>query len=156
MQYWQGDKIELLNPNDIAIIGTNPESRHGAGLAEHAVKHWGLRYGVAHGPCGRCYALVTKNLTAGFTDPVTGVTYVKEGYMSVSRANIERHIATLYEYACKNPQLKFYVPYKIEYWTNGRIKRSLCGYSGEHLKIMFNAMPVPDNIIFHESFRSNK
>lgn len=153
MQYWQGDKIELLNPNDVLIFGSNVNAWHGAGLALIAKEQYGAIQYKAHGHMGRSYALVTKNLTAGITDPVTGVTYVKEGYMSVSRANIERHIATLYEYARKNPHLKFYVPYKIEYWTNGRIKRSLCGYTGEMMRIMFMSMPVPDNIVFHESFK---
>ena len=134
-------------------MGTNSEGRSGAGLAEYAVKHWGFKYGVAHGPCGQCYGLVTKNLTAGFTDTVTGVTYMKEGYQSLSRVAIERHIRTLYEYASLNPDLDFYIPYRIQRWTNGRERRSLCGYTGTHLRIMFMCETPPNNIVFHESFK---
>ena len=51
--------------------------------------------GIARGlsPNNKTYALITKSLEAGYTEPETGITYHTEGFQSVKteqkRANID-------------------------------------------------------------------
>lgn len=152
-RFWKGDTITALEPNYIFVFGSNPQGRHGAGAAKAAMQ-FGAQYGVGRGLVGQTYALVTKNLKAGFVEKSTGIVYDKEGYCSVSAQQISDNIDQLYDTARQHPNLWFIVTYKNETWPNGQPKKSLNGYSGEEMWGMFTAnKDVPPNIVFHNSFK---
>lgn len=153
-RFWTGETITKLQPNHIFVFGSNPQGRHGAGAAKAALQ-FGAQYGVGRGLAGQTYAIVTKNLKAGFTEKATGITYETEGYNSVSFEQIQDNIAQMYDVARANPNLLFIVTYKNETWPNGSPKKSLNGYTGEDMWNMFtHNMDVPDNIVFHASFKT--
>jgi hypothetical protein len=153
-QYWKGDTIESMTGNNILVFGSNPEGRHGAGAALLATK-FGAKRHKGRGLHGNTYALITKNLTAGFKEKETGITYAKEGYRSVSPSQVSQNIDELYDFARTNPHLKFFIIYKYESWDNGSVKKSLNGYNSVELWNLFtNSKDVPENIRFHSSFRS--
>jgi hypothetical protein len=52
--------ITSLNENEVILVGTNKDGRHGKGLANFAMNNFGLPYGAAHGHHGQTYAIVTK------------------------------------------------------------------------------------------------
>lgn len=152
-RFWTGETITKLQPNHVFVFGSNPQGRHGAGAAKAALQ-FGAQYGVGRGLVGQTYAIVTKNLKAGFVEKSTGITYETEGYNSVSFAQIQDNIAQMYDVAQANPNLLFIVTYKNETWPNGSPKKSLNGYTGEDMWNMFTQnMDVPDNIVFHASFK---
>jgi len=152
-KYWSGKFITKLEKNQIFCMGTNPEGRHGAGAAKTGMK-FGAQYGKGRGLVGNTYGLITKNLTAGFTEKETGITYQSEGYKSVSEFDIRKNIADMYECAKQHPNKEFLLAYNYDTWANGSPKKSLNGYTSmEMANMLFDDQEVPDNIVFHDSFK---
>lgn len=137
------------NPKVIIVVGTNTAGRHGKGLAKVAHDRFGLPYGFARGlhlP-SRCYALITKNLTAGFVEKATGIVYPKAGLRSLTYAQLRANIEELYCCANNYPDYYFVIPYKLH-------GGNLNGYSGEELYTLFtDNLTVPDNVLFDLSFK---
>lgn len=158
MRFWTGIEIKELQENQIFVFGSNPEGRHGAGAAKAAMK-FGAKYGVGRGLQGQTYALVTKNLTPGFQEKKTQITYKKSGYFSVSDAQIIENIKELYKCARENPDKIFLVTYKYETNPDGSPARSLNGYTGIDMYSMFThprtheGFDFPNNVVLHESFK---
>ena len=153
IRYYEQDFIKELQHNEVFVFGSNPEGRHGAGAAKIAQK-FGAKYGTGRGLMGQSYGLVTKNLKAGFTEKNTGITYQNEGFRSVSPEQIRDNIKELYECARKHPEKDFLVVYKYDTWPNGTPKKSLNGYtSKETIDMFIDGQDVPDNIVFHKSFK---
>lgn len=161
-KYWSGEFINKLEENQIFVFGSNPQARHWAGAAKSAQK-FGAKasrkstgeIGIARGISGQSYALITKSLEAGFTEESTGITYEKEGFASLSPEMISDNIRELYDYAFDNPDKDFLIIYKYETWPNSnKAKKSLNGYDANEMIAMFvDNQNVPDNIIFHESYK---
>ena len=64
---------------------------------------------------------------------------------SISKYYICKQISELYEFASKNSDYFFLIPYKYD-------NNNLNGYSSDDMIEMFNSFPIPKNIIFEESF----
>ena len=141
--YWSGSLITDLLPNQIFVFGSNPEGRHGAGAAKHALQ-FGATYGKGRGLSGSTYALVTKNLTSGYLEPSTGIKYQRIG--GVSKRLLSNNIKELYECAKINIDKQFLVPYKVG-------GRNLNGFFTEDLITLFKRHEIPDNIVLHESVK---
>lgn len=145
MKYWKGGNITSMTGNNIFVFGSNPEGRHGMGAAKQAMK-FGAVYGIGRGRQGNTYALVTKNLKAGFVEKCTGFIYSKEGKCSVDIGSILDNILELYVDAVSHPHLKYFVAYQAD-------SSNLNGYSSDKMFELFTCVEVPDNIYFHNSFR---
>lgn len=139
-------KIESLKPNQIFVFGSNPEGRHGAGAAKTANDKFGAKYGNGRGLQGKSYALVTKNLKAGFIEKETGIKYEKAGERSVSKDQIVNNIKELYDTAIQNPNKEFLVAYSVDG------KKNLNGYTDQEMADMFSSFPIPSNMVFEEGF----
>lgn len=151
MKYWYGDDATILPVNGILVFGSNPEGRHGLGLAKIAVDSFGAVYGRGRGLYGRSYALVTKNLRAGYVEH-TGSNgsqlYKTAGGRSVSELRIVENLTELFNCARFNEDKVFHIPYI-------RGSKNLNGYtSGEIVGLLLLTVDIPDNIIIHQSFRS--
>ena len=140
------NKITKLKENEIFVFGSNPEGRHGAGSAKIAKDKFGAQYGVGRGLTGSCWALPTKNLTSNYFEKSTEITYQKYGERSISREQIQDNIKDLYDYAEENLNVKFYIAYNYG-------NKNLNGYTGDEIFEMFSFHKIPNNIIFHESFK---
>src|ERR1035437_5954655 len=88
----------ILNDNQSLLITTNTQGRHGRGNALLGMKY-GAIYGKAKGPQGRCYGIITKDLT-------------KKVHPSVSKEFIIEQIGGFYKFAEKYWNIDFIVPYK--------------------------------------------
>jgi predicted NAD-dependent protein-ADP-ribosyltransferase YbiA (DUF1768 family) len=152
-QYWSGTKIDKLEDNDIFVFGSNPTGLHGAGGALFAKNLYGAEQYVGRGLTGRCYALVTKNLKAGFYEKETNITYDLEGFKSISVDQIKKNIDELYEFASNHPDKRFLITFQYETWDNGAPKKSLNGYTSEEMFQMFIREAIPSNIVFHDSYK---
>jgi len=131
-----GEDFEL--PEDgIYVFGSNTEGRHGKGSALIAKEKYGAVYGQAEGRQGRCWAIITKDLT-------------KKIHPSIPEWRIIHQIDNLYYYACVGePDKKFYVVY------SGLAKSNLNNYTPNEMANMFatpNVKLIPKNIIFEENF----
>lgn len=117
----------------------------------------GAKHGIGRGFNGsNAYALVTKSLNVGFVEKSTGILYDKEGYRSVSVEQIRANIDELYEVAksSEHKDKRFLISYKYETWPNGTPKKSLNGYTSQEMLEMFiKDKDVPNNIVFHESYK---
>lgn len=137
--------ITHLEPNHIFVFGSNPEGMHGAGAARIAVK-WGAKYRQGRGLMGQTYGLVTKNLTPGYHEKSTSITYHAAGMRSVSEVQIIRNIADLYDVAKLMGSNEFLVAY-----TAGG--QNLNGYTDEEMAHFFaGAGEIPGNMVFEEGF----
>ncbi len=157
MQYWSGKFITSLKEDEIFVFGSNPEGRHGAGAAKAAVDFHYAQYGNPRGIQGKSYAIVTKNLKAGFIEKQTGIQYTLEGEKSVSPEMIRHNINELYALA-KLPEYqntKFLITYQFDTWPNGSPKKSLNGYTSQEMLEMFVRSDIPPNIVFHESYKAH-
>jgi hypothetical protein len=82
------EHVRPFNPeHDIFVFGSNEEGRHYAGAAKYAQQHCGAQDGVASGPTGKAYAIVT----------MSGLHRLKE------------EVAKFIEYASRHPELSFFV-----------------------------------------------
>ena len=106
-----GKIIEALKDNQVFVFGSNPEGRHGMGAAKAAMK-FGAKYGKGRGLSGQTYALVTKNLKAGFCESCTGIIYKDAGAKSVTEGQIVNNILELYFVARSMPDKEFLIPYQ--------------------------------------------
>lgn len=131
----------------------NPPGYHGAGTAKIAVQNYGAVYQIGRGMQGNSYALVTKSLKKGYTEPSTGIKYEREGFKSVSPEMIRDNIDELYEVARQHPEKNFKIAYTFESWANGSPKKSLNGYNSQEILEMFVRDDIPPNIVFHESYK---
>ena len=145
-RYWSGNKIDQLEPNQVFVFGSNPEGRHGLGAAKTALR-WGAKYGKGRGLAGRTYALVTKNLKAGYREVASGITYSKAGATSVSLQQIRENIRELYVVAQANPQRDFLVCYQNS-------SKNLNGYTPQDMLGCFMSLPMPSNVLLHDSFKA--
>ena len=110
--------------------------------------------GIARGLSGQTYALITKNLTAGYHEEETGITYHKKDFRSVSPEMISDNIEELYACANDHPENNFLIIYKAERFSNGGLKKSLNGYNAQEMVDMFfDNKIVPKNIVFHDSYK---
>lgn len=124
--------ITSLKKNQVTLVGTNPEGRHGKGFAKICNENFGLRYGVSRGFIGQCYAIVTKDLRI-------------ERHPSVPSEEIKRQIGEFYDFAKLNPHLEFLVPYNCH-------DKNLNFYSAQDMASFFSAFEIPRNIVFEEKF----
>lgn len=147
MKYWEGKLIDVLESNQVFVFGSNPEGRHGMGAAKSAMK-FGARYGKGRGLYGNTYALVTKNLKAGFVEHIGGhtITYKKAGAKSVSLEQIEDNIKELFDCARIHHNMDFIIAYH-----NGA--KTLSGYSPLKIIQLMVAIGMPDNVLIHGSFK---
>ena len=146
MKFYQGD-IQKVTGNNVIVFGSNPQGWHGAGVAKLAFEQCGAVYGVGRGLKGNSYALVTKNLTPGYQEFLTGYIYPKAGAKSVPLEWIRENIHELYLLAEHRTDLKFFVAYKAD-------GKNLNGYTSvEMIKTFVEGFVVPENIRFHNSFR---
>lgn len=142
--------IQNLKPNQIFVFGSNPEGKHGAGAARQAYKKFGAHYGEGRGLTGQCYALPTKNLTAGYYEKELDVVYARAGAKSIPRDMIVDNICVMYGVAELNPDKEFLVAYTAE----GKL---LNGYTPLEMAWMFFRAgklygKIPDNVVFEEDF----
>jgi hypothetical protein len=137
--------ITSLKSDQIFVFGSNPEGRHGAGTAKIARMHYGAPYGKGRGLMGQSYALVTTNLSNGYHEKATGITYDKRGAKGVSSSLIEDNIKELYSTAKENKHLDFLVAYTAKGFN-------LNGYTGKEMAAMFASHKVPKNIVFEDKF----
>lgn len=152
-QFWTGTIIPQLKNNEIFVFGSNPQGIHGAGGARAALV-FGAQFGVGRGLVGQTYALPTKNLTEGFSEASTGITYPVAGDCSVSVAQITENIKELYDCAKSNPHLNFLITFQYEIFEDGTPKRSLNGYTSQEMFEMFTVnQEIPENIVFHDSYK---
>ncbi len=127
--------ITELAPNEVFVFGSNTEGRHGKGAALKAKEKFGAKYGVASGPTGHCYAIVTKDLSK------------PDGAPSVSRDHIVNQIRDLYAYAHKHPNIRFLVAYTA-------VGKNLNNYTPAAMAEMFvDAGTVPPNMVFEKGFK---
>lgn len=111
---------------DIFVFGSNREGRHGAGAAKRAVEAYGAAYGVAEGPQGNAYAIVTKEL--------------RPGYSPVSLGEISQGVRRFLVYAAEHRELRFLV---------SRIGGGLAGFDwGRQIRPLFDR--APDNVVLLE------
>ena len=140
--------ITKLEPNQIIVFGSNPEGRHGSGVAKIALNKFGAVYGEGRGiPVrgGKSYALVTKNLTSGFYEESSGMIYKKCGFRSVSEEMIKKNISELYDCAFWNSEKEFLIAYKAD-------GKNLNGYNSVEMAKMFMSEKIPKNIVFEDKF----
>lgn len=137
--------IGLLEPHQILVFGSNPEGRHGAGVAKLALNEYGAKWGVGRGLYGQSYGLITKNLTPFYYEAKTGIEYEKAGFRSVSEDDIVDNIKELYDFALMHPELEFHVAYTAT-------GNNLNGYSPIEMANMFSAFEIPENMVFNEDF----
>jgi hypothetical protein len=123
----------ILKPNEALLITTNTQGRHGKGNAKVGMKY-GAIYGKAQGPMGRCYGIITKDLT-------------KKKHPSISKQFIIHQIGEFYEFAKKYWNVDFIVPY-----SGGADKINLNAYTNVEIAEMFSTFEIPDNILFEIEF----
>jgi len=138
--------LNNLKPNQIFVFGSNPEGRHGAGAAKTANDKFGAKYGNGRGLQGKSYALVTKNLKAGFIEKETGIKYEKAGERSVSKDQIINNIKELYDTAIQNADKEYLVAYSVDG------KKNLNGYTDQEMANMFSSFSIPSNMVFEKEF----
>jgi hypothetical protein len=150
-QYWKGtDVTNGMSNDDVLIFGSNPEGRHGLGLAQIALRHFGAKYGKGRGLHGNSYALVTKNLRKNFTEVLkdgTELRYTSAGYSSVKVRWIADNLREMLEVVKANPHRTFYFPYT-------RNANNLNGISSSRLITTLINSGIPTNLVIHESFES--
>lgn len=146
IKLWKGKFITELRSSSVLIVGTNPEGRHGLGLAMNAVQ-FGLQYGKGRGLMGKTYGLVTKNLKAGFVEHLpdgSSITYPNEGPMSLSLDQLKYNIKELIVLMETMPDTNFLLPYRLP-------SNNLNGFNTEDIVDLFIELGVPNNIVYHAS-----
>jgi hypothetical protein len=152
MIFWTGKHIhsdQINGTNIIFVFGSNPEGRHGAGAAKHAVS-MGAVYGIGRGLQGNTYALPTKNVSKKlpYTEKATGIIYEKNGKCSISLQQIKQNLIELCEIAASNKGKIFILIYQ----NSGK---TLNGYSPSQIIELLKSLTfVPNNVQIHESFKS--
>jgi hypothetical protein len=132
MKTYSGE-IKKLEDNQAFVFGSNTEGRHGAGAAKFAMKY-GAVYGQSRGPMGRCYGIITKDLT-------------KRKHPSIARDFIIEQIGEFYEFAKKYWNVDFVIPY-----SGYADKKNLNGYTNSEMAEMFKSFEIPENVLFEVEF----
>ncbi|AFK66720.1 hypothetical protein COPG_00124 [Colwellia phage 9A] len=151
-QYWSGTDVTSVMSweNDVLVFGSNPEGRHGLGLAKTAIRYFGAKYGKGRGLCGNSYALVTKNLRKNFVEVLadgTELRYTSDGYASVKVRWIADNIREMLEVCKANPDRRFFFPYT-------RDANNLNGISSSRLISTLMNSGIPDNLVISDTFKS--
>lgn len=123
--------ITDLGENEIFIMATNTQGRHGAGSAKIGHLNFGAIYGRGEGMQGRAYGIITKELRSDFP-PVT---------IEDIRAGVER----FYDFAATRPDLKFYMT---------KIGTNLAGFTMNEIRDIFRALTpkISLNIVLPREF----
>ena len=121
------ENITELKPNEIFVFGSNTQGRHGKGAAKQAMS-FGAIYGQARCLQGRCYAIVTKDLTSKTKYPLKEI-----------RFNI---LELLYDSYNKS-DLTFLVT---------KIGCGLGGYTVNEIANLFVDLDIPDNVTLPKEF----
>lgn len=108
---------------DIFVFGSNRQGRHGKGAALYARQHHGAIYGQAHGLQGSSYAIVSKELRAG--------------YPPVTFQELSTNIAAFLAFAKAHPEWHFRIT---------RVGCGLAGFNWSDVEPLF--LPLPDNCSF--------
>lgn len=111
----------------VFVFGSNTQGRHGKGAALEARQNWGAIYGQAEGRQGNSYAIITKELRAGY--PKVSLTDVMNG--------VERFL----DYAANHPEDRFLVT---------AIGCGLAGFSTEVIGPLFDDRP--NNVVLPKEF----
>lgn len=148
MNFYEG-LIKSLKENEIFVFGSNPEGKHGAGTAKIAKERYGAVYGKGRGLQGNSYALITKNLTPGYTEQISPrkkIIYETSGNKSVSKEQIKDNIKEFYKLARKEKEKFFYVAYQND-------GKNLNGYTSEEMFDLFTqGFNIPKNVYFSKTF----
>lgn len=115
------ENIQVLEPNEIFVFGSNTAGRHGKGAARQALIHFGAKYGVGVGRTGQCYAIPTKDDALRVLPPIAIGIQVRE----------------FLRYAKEHPELEFLVT---------QIGCGLAGYSPSDIAPLFFRDQIPDNV----------
>lgn len=124
-----------LHPNQVLMVTTNTQGRHGMGIAKFAHDKLGLPHGFSIGQWGACYCIVTKDLT-------------QKDHPSIPKDQIIRQVVTFYEHAYWEGRFRnaqFLVPFIAG-------SKPLSGYSIEDFAEMFTCIQIPENIVFEKGF----
>jgi hypothetical protein len=124
---------ETMGDNDIAVFGSNTQGRHGAGTAKICRDLFGAKYGQASRLQGQSWGMITTDLT----------TWARP---SVSKDVVKSEIEKLYKFAEENPDKNFKVMY------TGLNTMNLSGFTNQEFADMFNAFPIPENVVFEKEF----
>ena len=125
------ENIEVIEPHEIFVFGSNTAGRHGKGAARHAMIRFGAKYGIGLGRTGQCYAIPTKDDRLNVLPPIA----------------IGISVCEFIRYAKEHPELEFLVT---------KIGCGLAGYSaGDIAPFFFRDGPPPPNISLPEEFWKN-
>jgi len=127
---------EFLDHEDIhgqgtyIVFGSNTSGRHGAGLARTCLDHFGAVLGNPIGFQGKCYAIMTVDLT---------------GTVGITLKDIENQVSTLCIIAGTNPNMKFFMT---------KIGTGIAGFTIEQMQQVFFSIyeSIPQNIILPREF----
>jgi len=132
MRTYKGLIGKPKNENQILIGGTNPEGRHGLGVAKLGVDYWGAIYGQGKGLQGQFYGIITKDLR-------------KKKHPSISIGYILYQLEELRVFAKNNPRRELLIAYS-------GTGVNLNGYTPAQMANMFAQIDWPLNVTFEEEF----
>lgn len=124
MRKYTPENITTLKENEIFVFGSNAEGIHGKGAALLAKQRFGASQGIAEGPQGNSYAIITKK---NWRIP-----------KSSTLEEIREGIRKMLEYAKINQDKIFYVT---------KIGSSLAGYTISEIREQFIVCDIPNNVI---------
>jgi hypothetical protein len=113
----------------VYTFGANEAGIHGKGSALEARRKHGAIYGQGEGRQGNSYGIPTK----------------KTPYISLSIAEIDKHVQTFIQYATEHPEDKFNVV---------RIGCNNAGYTDAQIAPMFQT--APPNVFLPDGWRNQK
>lgn len=131
MKTYKG-KITKLKPNQIAVVGTNPQGIHGAGAALWARMNAGLMIGHSRELCGSAWGIVTKDLA-------------KDVHPSIPPDEILHQLTNLATYSRSHPDKEFIIFYAGKGYN-------LNGYTPAEMARIFSWIVWPENVIFERNF----
>ena len=136
------ENIKTLKKGEIFVFGSNTGGRHGAGAALFARERFGAIYGQGQGLQGQSYAIATLESYKANVDASNprDVYALRKLPLPIILDQVEE----LYDFANKNPQLKFYVT---------KIGVGLAGFSIDEIQRVFVAAgTAPVNIVLPKEF----
>lgn len=115
------EKINVLEPNEVFVFGSNLQGRHLGGAARVAWEKFGAQWGIGVGLQGQSYAIPTMQ---GGVD------------------TIKPYVNLFVEFAAKHPELTFYVT---------KIGCGIAGFDCEDIAPLFvDALNMPNVILPRE------
>lgn len=121
------DVIDMLDPNQIFVFGSNEAGRHGKGAALVAIRNFGAKRGQGYGRQGQSFAIPTKSAE------------MKTLRLSTIKVSVDKFIC----YANNNKHLSFLVT---------RIGCGLAGYKDTEIAPLFKEALNTPNISLPLSF----